>query len=142
MDQSGSILSSYDATENALLESFKGAAVKVTNLYKESLAQNRKAYGAGYQQALQDLYEFITSHPSNLGVGGTAVPVEDILAFARQKNAQLMSELVPDRTSTTSSSSTTSTDHRVNVSNNHTNTSSSVDQNPSTRLPAEVRIVK
>ncbi|KAI9287485.1 hypothetical protein BC943DRAFT_274471 [Umbelopsis sp. AD052] len=82
------ILDSYESTENALMDSFKAAALKVTTLYKDSLVQNRKAYAAGYQQALQDLYGFITSHP-----GQGLVPVEDLLNFARSKNAQLNYEI-------------------------------------------------
>ncbi|KAH8555625.1 hypothetical protein BGW37DRAFT_511527 [Umbelopsis sp. PMI_123] len=85
---SSNILDSYESTENALMDSFKAAALKVTTLYKDSLVQNRKAYAAGYQQALQDLYGFITSHP-----GQGLVPVEDLLNFARSKNAQLTYEI-------------------------------------------------
>ncbi|KAG2187652.1 hypothetical protein INT44_005342 [Umbelopsis vinacea] len=98
------ILDSYESTENALMDSFKAAALKVTTLYKDSLVQNRKAYAAGYQQALQDLYGFITSHPGvsvrnhqneqNLApVEQGLVPVEDLLNFARSKNAQLNYEI-------------------------------------------------
>lgn len=97
------ILDSYESTEHALMDSFKAAAVRVTTLYKDALAQNRKAYAAGYQQALQDLYEFITSHPNAAALqranGGlelyankTYLPAGDLLDFARQRNAQLMSE--------------------------------------------------
>ncbi|KAF7721473.1 hypothetical protein EC973_004652 [Apophysomyces ossiformis] len=98
-----SILDSYESTENALIDSFKAAALKVTTLYKDSLVQNRKAYAAGYQQALQDLYGFITSHPSTtisqrndsipMPVERGFLPVEDLLTFARQRNAQLTSEM-------------------------------------------------
>lgn len=82
------ILDSYESTENALMDSFKAAALKVTTLYKDSLVQNRKAYAAGYQQALQDLYEFISKHPEN-----GYVPVQEILYFARQRNNQLNAEM-------------------------------------------------
>ncbi|KAI8384992.1 uncharacterized protein BYT42DRAFT_564311 [Radiomyces spectabilis] len=98
-----SILDSYESTENALMDSFKAAALKVTNLYKDSLVQNRKAFAAGYQQALQDLYEFISSHPGTTIQGGGSLsstpiergilPVEDLLMYARQKNAQLATEM-------------------------------------------------
>ncbi|KAI9305247.1 hypothetical protein BJ944DRAFT_142278, partial [Cunninghamella echinulata] len=58
-----------------LMDSFKAAALKVTTLYKDSLVQNRKAYASGYQQALQDLYEFISSHPSTtVSQGQTLAP--------------------------------------------------------------------
>ncbi|KAI8067410.1 hypothetical protein BDF21DRAFT_426604 [Thamnidium elegans] len=84
MEGQENILDSYESTENALMDSFKAAALKVTTLYKDSLVQNRKAYAAGYQQALQDLYEFISSQPEN-----GYIPVEQVLSFARQKNSQL-----------------------------------------------------
>jgi len=101
---SSNILDSYESTENALMDSFKAAALKVTTLYKDSLVQNRKAYAAGYQQGLQDLYGFITSHPrvsvrnqqNDQACPPTEqglVPVEDLLNFARSKNAQLTFEL-------------------------------------------------
>lgn len=102
--EQSNILDSYESTENALMDSFKAAALKVTTLYKDSLVQNRKAFAAGYQQALQDLYGFISSHP---GVSVRnhqheqmcapteqgLVPVEDLLNFARSKNAQLTYEV-------------------------------------------------
>ncbi|KAG1461267.1 hypothetical protein G6F56_005765 [Rhizopus delemar] len=82
------ILDSYESTENALMDSFKAAALKVTTLYKDSLVQNRKAYAAGYQQALQDLYEFISRHPEQ-----GYIPVEQVLDFARTRNSQLNVEM-------------------------------------------------
>ncbi|KAI9319241.1 hypothetical protein BX666DRAFT_1924284 [Dichotomocladium elegans] len=94
--QPRSILDSYESTEHVLLDSFKAAAVRVTNLYKDAMAQNRKAFGAGYQQALQDMFEFINTHdggmmgiPSQSGV----VAVDDLVGFAREKSAQLALEL-------------------------------------------------
>ncbi|CAO3643038.1 unnamed protein product [Cunninghamella echinulata] len=115
--QTQSILDSYESTENVLMDSFKAAALKVTTLYKDSLVQNRKAYASGYQQALQDLYEFISSHPSTTVSQGETLappmeqgylPVEDLLTYARQRNAQLNSEmglpLDPTQQSTSTSS--------------------------------------
>lgn len=81
-------MESYESTENALMDSFKAAALKVTTLYKDSLVQNRKAYAAGYQQALQDLYEFISVQPEN-----RLIPVQDVLNFARNKSNQLASQM-------------------------------------------------
>ncbi|GAN04876.1 hypothetical protein MAM1_0075d04342 [Mucor ambiguus] len=86
--QQNNIMDSYESTENALMDSFKAAALKVTTLYKDSLVQNRKSYAAGYQQALQDLYEFISAQPEN-----GYIPVQDVLSFARQKNNQLTCEM-------------------------------------------------
>ncbi|KAG0166159.1 hypothetical protein DFQ28_001887 [Apophysomyces sp. BC1034] len=123
-----SILDSYESTENALIDSFKAAALKVTTLYKDSLVQNRKAYAAGYQQALQDLYGFITSHPSTTisqrnGSVATPVergflPVEDLLGFARQRNAQLTSEMgCPSEESLATSQQPATTNSNANTSN-------------------------
>jgi hypothetical protein len=102
--EQSNILDSYESTENALMDSFKAAALKVTTLYKDSLVQNRKAFAAGYQQALQDLYGFISSHPGVsvrnhqheqmcAPIEQGLVPVEDLLNFARSKNAQLTYEV-------------------------------------------------
>ncbi|KAI9259605.1 hypothetical protein BDA99DRAFT_513672 [Phascolomyces articulosus] len=99
MDSQGrSILNSYESTEHALLDSFKAAANKVTALYKDSLTQNRRAFGAGYQQAFQDLYGFLSTHAHS---ERDSVPVEDILCFLRQKNAQLVEELGGESSTTT-----------------------------------------
>ena len=99
--QGRSVLNSYESTEHALLDSFKAAANKVTALYKDSLTQNRKAFGAGYQQAFQDLYGFLSTHANS---ERDSIPVEDILYFLRQQNAQLVEEL--GESSTTSATPT------------------------------------
>lgn len=90
------ILDSYESTENALMDSFKAAALKVTTLYKDSLVQNRKSYAAGYQQALQDLFEFISTQPES-----EYIPVENVLSFARQRNNQLTTDHNNNTTHTT-----------------------------------------
>jgi hypothetical protein len=100
------IMDSYESSENALMDSFKAAALKVTTLYKDSLVQNRKAYASGYQQALQDLFELISTQPEN-----GYMPVQDILQFARQKNNQLNEEMM---LSSGSSSSSTSFNTNIN----------------------------
>lgn len=115
------ILDSYESTENALMDSFKAAALKVTTLYKDSLVQNRKAYAAGYQQALQDLYEFISAQPEN-----GYIPVQDVLYFARQKNSQLTNEMggassTGQSTNHSSQSNTTSTTTAPATTNPTTN---------------------
>ncbi|CAO3612147.1 unnamed protein product [Cunninghamella blakesleeana] len=131
------ILDSYESTENALMDSFKAAALKVTTLYKDSLVQNRKAYASGYQQALQDLYEFISSHP-NIAISQEEtpmehgyLPVQDVLTYARQRNAQLNSEMglpldhiqqSPSSSTTTSSSSIPNNNTNDNTNNNNNNT--------------------
>lgn len=136
---SPSLLDSYESSENALMDSFKAAALKVTTLYKDSLVQNRQAYASGYQQALQDLYEFISSHPSttvSMGDSFTTtptehghLPVQDLLTYARQRNHQLASDMgfssdpslttpVPDRTQ-----QTTTTTNATPIPTNRTNAS-------------------
>ncbi|CEP18054.1 hypothetical protein [Parasitella parasitica] len=111
--QQNNIMDSFESTENALMDSFKAAALKVTTLYKDSLVQNRKSYAAGYQQALQDLYEFISAQPEN-----GFIPVQDVLCFARQKNNQLTSEMggsatVSPPTTATSTSPPVVQQHRL-----------------------------
>ncbi|KAI8077864.1 uncharacterized protein BX664DRAFT_343697 [Halteromyces radiatus] len=117
MNQHPSLLDSYESSENALMDSFKAAALKVTTLYKDSLVQNRKAYASGYQQALQDLYEFISSHPSTTVSQQDSfvtptehgfLPVQDLLAYARQRNNQLASDMGLSSSMDSSSVPTTS----------------------------------
>jgi hypothetical protein len=98
--QKPSLIDSYELTENALMDSFKAAALKATGLYKESLVQNRKAYAAGYQQALQDLYELISTQPEN-----GFLPVQEVVRFTRDKNSQLTSEMNDQSPSNTSNAS-------------------------------------
>jgi hypothetical protein len=140
---SPSLLDSYESSENALMDSFKAAALKVTTLYKDSLVQNRQAYASGYQQALQDLYEFISSHPSTTVSMKNSftttptehghLPVQDLLTYARQRNHQLASDMgvsspslatatpVPERTQqSTSPIPTTTTVNSTTIPTNRT----------------------
>ncbi|KAI9476585.1 MAG: hypothetical protein EXX96DRAFT_602047 [Benjaminiella poitrasii] len=110
--QQCNILDSYESTENALMDSFKAAALKVTTLYKDSLVQNRKAFASGYQQALQDLYEFISAQPEN-----GFVSVQEVLAFARQKNNQLTSEMGGQSNSSANQSSTATAQSLTSLNN-------------------------
>lgn len=118
-----SILNSYESTEHALMDSFKAAAVKVTNLYKDALAQNRRGFAAGYQQAFQDLFEFTRTHAH----GSTHIAVEDLLEFAQRKDEQLMAELGSDgvldgSTSTTTTTASATTTTTTNNTSTHTTT--------------------
>ncbi|KAI7886614.1 hypothetical protein K492DRAFT_176684, partial [Lichtheimia hyalospora FSU 10163] len=120
-----SILNSYESTEHALMDSFKAAAVKVTNLYKDALAQNRRGYAAGYQQAFQDLFEFTRTHAH----GSTHIAVDDLLEFAQRKDEQLMAELGSDGVldgSTPPSHTTTTTTHTTNTNTTTTTTNSNL----------------
>ncbi|KAG2215030.1 hypothetical protein INT45_010275 [Circinella minor] len=155
MDSQGrSILNSYESTEHALLDSFKAAANKVTALYKDSLTQNRKAFGAGYQQAFQDLYGFLSTHANS---ERDSVPVEDILCFLRQQNAQLVEELGESSNNNTTTTTTTTTTTHTNNNNNNNNSvtpstipqqqqstlqNQSTNNNQSTQIPLDMSVMK
>lgn len=50
-----------------LLQSFKAAALSVTNLYKNAVCEQAQARQAGYQEAIEDLLHFLDRE--NLGLG-------------------------------------------------------------------------
>lgn len=50
-----------------LLQSFKAAALSVTNLYKNAVCEQAQAKQAGYQEAVEDLLQFLDK--GNLGLG-------------------------------------------------------------------------
>ncbi|KAF3388635.1 hypothetical protein F1880_004301 [Penicillium rolfsii] len=50
-----------------LLQSFKAAALSVTNLYKNAVCEQVQARAAGYQEAIEDLLHFLDRE--NLGLG-------------------------------------------------------------------------
>lgn len=50
-----------------LLQSFKAAALSVTNLYKNAVCEQAQARQAGYQEAVEDLLHFLDRE--NLGLG-------------------------------------------------------------------------
>lgn len=50
-----------------LLQSFKAAALSVTNLYKNAVCEQAQAKQAGYQEAIEDLLQFLDRE--NLGLG-------------------------------------------------------------------------
>ncbi|PYH90189.1 hypothetical protein BO71DRAFT_452938 [Aspergillus ellipticus CBS 707.79] len=50
-----------------LLQSFKAAALSVTNLYKNAVFEQAQAKQAGYQEAIEDLLHFLDRE--NLGLG-------------------------------------------------------------------------
>ncbi|EPS33341.1 hypothetical protein POX_a01674 [Penicillium oxalicum] len=50
-----------------LLQSFKAAALSVTNLYKNAVCEQAQARSAGYQDAIEDLLHFLDRE--NLGLG-------------------------------------------------------------------------
>ncbi|KAG0037185.1 hypothetical protein BGZ82_002989 [Podila clonocystis] len=55
-----------ETSEQALLASFKAAALSVTQLYKDSQKHQRAEHAKGYEAGLQDILSFISSHPDVL----------------------------------------------------------------------------
>jgi Domain of unknown function (DUF4588) len=58
---------SYSQPPEQLLQSFKAAALSVTNLYKSAVTDQAQAKQSGYQEAIQDLLHFLDR--KNLGLG-------------------------------------------------------------------------
>ncbi|OXV07743.1 hypothetical protein Egran_04492 [Elaphomyces granulatus] len=59
--------STYQQPPEQLLQSFKAAALSVTNLYKSAVSDQGQARQAGYQDAIEDLLSFLDRE--NLGLG-------------------------------------------------------------------------
>ncbi|KAK9709478.1 hypothetical protein K7432_009019 [Basidiobolus ranarum] len=86
--------------EQALLNSFKSAATAVTQMYKDAMKQNRKSYHSGYEQCLQDLIGYISSHNSvqaqrergEIQLRNSYIPASDLMAFTREKYSQVHAE--------------------------------------------------
>lgn len=57
----------YPQPPEQLLQAFKTAALSVTNLYKSAVADQAQARQAGYQEAIEDLFNFLDRE--NLGLG-------------------------------------------------------------------------
>jgi Tfp pilus assembly protein PilV len=72
--------------ESDLMNTFKVAANSLALLYKESHNQSRKAYVSGYQQALQDLWEFMSLKQSSYAQ--PMIPVQEILGFIQSKHTE------------------------------------------------------
>ncbi|OKL64494.1 hypothetical protein UA08_00603 [Talaromyces atroroseus] len=58
---------SFSQPPEQLLQSFKAAALSVTNLYKSAITDQAQAKQLGYQEAIQDLLQFLDR--KNLGLG-------------------------------------------------------------------------
>ncbi|PLB50282.1 hypothetical protein P170DRAFT_435482 [Aspergillus steynii IBT 23096] len=52
-----------------LLQSFKAAALSVTNLYKNAVCEQAQAKQSGYQEAIEDLLQFLDRENIGLGDG-------------------------------------------------------------------------
>ena len=71
-------------SESQLMDAFKSAANSVALLYKESLQQSRGSFNTGYNQALQDIWEYISqdmSEPLNR---------TELVAFLQEKHSQIV----------------------------------------------------
>uniref|UniRef100_A0A1D1YES8 Uncharacterized protein C6B12.14c n=1 Tax=Anthurium amnicola TaxID=1678845 RepID=A0A1D1YES8_9ARAE len=87
-----------ESPEEALMASFRVAAESVAQLYKTSLNQKTKYHNTGYEQCLQDLMGFVSSHPSvqqRRQTGGDGrdafISVQDLCSFINSKTEQLKS---------------------------------------------------
>ncbi|KAG0316393.1 hypothetical protein BGZ97_006936 [Linnemannia gamsii] len=87
-----------ETPEQVLLASFKAAALSVTQLYKDSLKNQRAEHAKGYEAALQDLLAFITTHPvvqekKDLGMTEdeirqtTSLSIDDVVRFISSARA-------------------------------------------------------
>ncbi|KAI9014684.1 hypothetical protein BC832DRAFT_546150 [Gaertneriomyces semiglobifer] len=72
----------------ALLDSFKAAAASVTQLYRESVKTQRRAYQQGYSQCLQDLWQFVGAQRGQQRDG---VAITELVSFFARKYEQLQS---------------------------------------------------
>ena len=73
--------------EGELMDSFKLAANSVALLYRSGINQSKKSYGAGYEQALQDVWEFLSATPDM----SSPLDRADLLSFL-QRQHQLQQE--------------------------------------------------
>ncbi|KAF9925441.1 hypothetical protein FBU30_004774 [Linnemannia zychae] len=87
-----------ETPEQVLMASFKAAALSVTQLYKDSLKNQRAEHIKGYEAALQDLLSFIATHPvvqekKELGMTedeirqNTSLSIDDIVRFISNARA-------------------------------------------------------
>jgi hypothetical protein len=74
-------------SEGELMDSFKLAANSVALLYRSGINESKKSYSAGYEQALQDVWEFLSAAPD------MSKPIHraDLLSFL-QRQHQLQQE--------------------------------------------------
>jgi len=87
-----------ESPEETLMASFRVAAESVAQLYKTSLNQKTKYHNIGYEQCLQDLMGFVSSHPNvqqRRQTGGDGrdafISVQDMCSFINSKTEQLKS---------------------------------------------------
>ncbi|KAI8817761.1 uncharacterized protein EV422DRAFT_539858 [Fimicolochytrium jonesii] len=86
---SGNFSSPAGDPDPALLQSFKAAAQTVTHLYRESIKLQRRGYLAGYDQCLQDLWQFVSAQRSAAGGAKENLTVTDLVSFFSAKHEAL-----------------------------------------------------
>ena len=69
---------------------FKVAANSLAHLYKESVLQSRKSYQSGYEQGLQDIWEFVSlRNPTSDG----QISVLELTEYLKLKHTQSQNEI-------------------------------------------------
>lgn len=73
--------------ETDLLHQFRHAARSVTQLYRASQTLSRASYHRGYEQALQDIIDYIGMHPRTIDprTSGAEIPAEDLVGWIRHR---------------------------------------------------------
>ena len=69
--------------------SFKVAANSLALLYKESVIQSKQSYQAGYEQGLQDVWEFISLRNTT---GDGQIHVSELVEYLKLKHSQSQNE--------------------------------------------------
>jgi hypothetical protein len=69
-----------------MMNTFRVAANSLALLYKESVNQSRRSYSSGYEQALQDIWEFISLR--NSGNMQSHISIPEILEFIQSKHSE------------------------------------------------------
>ncbi|KAI8918521.1 hypothetical protein DFJ77DRAFT_298225 [Powellomyces hirtus] len=91
--QGGAGPSNHGETDPALLDAFKTAAQTVTQLYRESIKQQRRGFQAGYDQCLQDLWHFVAAQR---GQGRENLVLTDLISyFAAKHEANRTADFLP-----------------------------------------------
>jgi hypothetical protein len=85
--------------ENELMNTFKVAANSLALLYKESHNHSRKSYVSGYQQALQDLWEFISLQQST--GSNSMIPTSEVLSFIQSRHMETEKKPVQEESTST-----------------------------------------
>lgn len=79
------------SVESNLSGLFAQSAFSITTLYKEAIKQQKRAYQAGYDQCLQDLWTFVSGVQRQEGV-----PIAELVAFFSKKHHELQAANATD----------------------------------------------